>query len=426
MKGSRRSDRSVIRLAGHAPPWRRRAVRVAGVLCVAAAGALLVLSCGGGGDGSTQAPPPSVDDPVLDLKATVLPVSLNDPWGMAFLPDGRMLVTQRGGTFAIVRAGGSGIDATINHPLPNLSSAGQGGLLDVALDPEFATTQRIFWTFSETGTGGAGTAVARARLDGSALTDAAVIYRQVPKVGGGNHFGSRLVFRSDNTLYVTLGDRFQDAPENPSSDNAQNLAKTLGKVVRINRDGTAAAGNPGLGTGALPEIWSFGHRNPQGAALRPGTDELWVTEHGPRGGDELNRVAAGSNYGWPLRSYGCPYSFPQSDPSCRPGGGTHAPQFTEPQAFWVPISTAPSGLMFYTGDKFDELGWKNSVFTGGLAGETLWRLVLDPSTQAVTSREEIGVVQALNPRQRIRSVKQGPDGLIYLLSTQGSMIRIER
>jgi glucose/arabinose dehydrogenase len=338
-----------------------------------------------------------------------------------------MLVTQRSGSFVIVKADGSAIDATLAHPLANLTAAGQGGLLDVALDPEFATTQRIFWTFSETGSGGAGTAVARARLtlgEAPALSDAGVIYRQTPKVGGTAHYGARLAFRNDRTLYVTLGDRHQDDPAAPGTAHAQNPAKTLGKVIRIDRDGQAAAGNPAL-AGALPEVWSLGHRNPQGAAVRPGSDDLWLVEHGPQGGDELNRVVAGANYGWPLRSYGCPYGAPVGD-ACRVNGGTHAPDFEEPRTFWGPTSTAPSGLLFYTGDRFDDLGWKHSVFVGALAGQTLWRMTLDPATQAVTGREEIGVVQALAPRQRIRHVAQGPDGFIYLLSTGGRLIRLQR
>ncbi len=302
---------------------RRQALPFLGALAAAVAG--VAMSCGDGSGANADVLGSSTE--ADGIKATPLAVRLNDPWGLAFLPDGRMLVTQRGGSFVIVKADGSAVDATVTGPVPAVATSGQGGLLDVALDPEFGTNQTIYWTYSEPGTGGAGTAVARGRLSGSALSDVAVIYRQTPKVSGGNHFGSRLVFRSDNTLYVTLGDRGQDAPEAPTADHAQNLAKTLGKVVRINRDGSAATGNPSLGAGALPEVWSYGHRNPQGAALRPGTDELWLTEHGPRGGDELNVAVAGKNYGWPLRSYGCPYSFAESDPACRPGGtgGAQAP-----------------------------------------------------------------------------------------------------
>jgi len=324
----------------------------------------------------------------------------------------------------VVSASGTAVSAAFNPGLPNLVSAGQGGLMDVVLDPDFdlGTNPRIYWTFSESGTGGSGTAVARGDLVGSAVQNAAVIYRQVPKVGGDGHFGSRLAFRSDKTLFVTLGERQQDDPANPGVDNAQNLTKTLGKVIRINRDGTVPAGNPNLGAGALPEIWSYGHRNPQGAAMKPGTDDLWLTEHGPRGGDELNRVLSGRNFGWPLRSYGCPYSFANNVPSCWVNGGTHAPSYEEPKATWLPNSTAPAGLLFYTGTRFNDLGWQGNAFVGGLAGATLWRIVL--SGDSVVSKEEVTAVKNLG--QRIRAVKQGPDGWIYLLTDGGQLVRLER
>ena len=399
---------------------RRQALPFLGALAAAVAG--VAMSCGDGS--AANADLLSNSSEVDGIKATTLPVRLSDPWGLAFLPDGRMLVAQRGGSFVIVKADGSAVDATVTGPVPAVATSGQGGLLDVVLDPEFGTNQTIYWTYSEPGAGGAGTAVARGRLSGSALGDVAVIYRQTPKVSGGNHFGSRLAFRSDGTLYVTLGERAQDAPEAPTANNAQNLAKTLGKVIRINRDGSPAAGNPSLGTGALPEIWSYGHRNPQGAAVRPGTDELWLTEHGPRGGDELNVALAGKNYGWPLRSYGCPYSFAESDPACRPGGtgGVHAPEFEEPKTVWLPISTAPSGLLFYTGGKFPD--WQGHVFAGALAGQTLWHIPVDGGAVGSAEKQSISAVSALG--QRIRDVKQGPDGWIYLLSTEGRVIRVER
>jgi glucose/arabinose dehydrogenase len=321
----------------------------------------------------------------------------------------------------IVRADGSAIDATLSG-VPAVNSSGQGGLLDVALDPDFATDPWVYFSFAEDGTGGAGTALARGRLSGNTLQNVAVIWRQVPKVSGGNHFGSRIVFRADKTLYLTTGDRGQDDPAAPTLQNAQNVAKTLGKVLRLNRDGSIPPGNPVFNVpGALPGLWSIGHRNVQGAALKPGTDELWLTEHGPRGGDELNRAIAGRNYGWPLVSYGCPYSFTQSDPSCRPGGGTHAPTYEEPKSTWLPTSTAPSGLAFYSGDKFPE--WSGNVFAGGLAGHTLWRHVLD-ANGAVTLRDEVSVVKALD--KRIRAVTQGPDGWLYLLTDDGKIVRIER
>ena len=365
-------------------------------------------------------------------KTSLLTSALSAPWGMAFLPDGRMLVTQKAGTFVVVTlngANGASVSAPFSPTLPNLVSTGQGGLLDVVLDPDFNLTSnpRIYWTFSESGTGGAGTAVASGNVvvsgNGFAIQNAKVIYRQTPKVGGDGHFGSRLVFRADKTLFVTLGERQQDDPGNPTTANAQNLAKTLGKVIRINRDGTVPAGNPNFGVaGALPEIWSYGHRNPQGAAIKPGTDDLWLNEHGPRGGDELNRVSPGQNYGWPLRSYGCPYTFADNVPSCWVNGGTHAPGFVEPKVVWLPNSTAPSGMIFYTGSQFNDLGWQGNVFAGSLAGTTLWRIVLNGDD--FVSKEEVTAVKTLG--QRIRAIKQGPDGWIYLLTDGGQLLRLER
>ena len=222
---------------------------------------------------------------------------------------------------------------------------------------------------------------------------------------------------------MTLGERQRDDPANPGTNNAQKLATTLGKVIRINRDGSIPPGNPSFGvTGARAEIWSYGHRNPQGAALLPGSDELWITEHGPLGGDELNQVLPGRNYGWPLRSYGCPYSAGTNTVACRPGGGIHAPDFEEPKTTWLPVSTAPSGLLLYTGARFDDLGWRGNAFAGALTGTTLWRIVL--SGTSVVSKEEVSAVKALG--QRIRVVKQGPDGWMYLLTDSGQLLRLER
>ena len=379
--------------------------------------ALTIAACGGGTGAALAIDGPA---PSGAPKATVLGVTLASPWGLAFLPDGRMLVTQKGGSLVIVRADGSAVDATVGG-VPAVNASGQGGLLDVALDPDFATDPWIYLTYSEDGDGGAGTALARGRLINNELQDLAVIWRQAPKVNSGSHFGSRIVFRSDKTLYVTVGERGQDDPANPTAQNAQNVAKTLGKVVRLNRDGSIPPGNPVFAAaGALPGLWSLGHRNPQGAALRPGTDELWLTEHGPQGGDELNRVLAGRNYGWPLVSYGCPYGSPVGD-ACRVGGGTHAPTYEEPKSFWVPTSIAPAGLAFYNADKFPE--WQGNVFAGALAGRSLWRIVLDANGN-VSAREEVAAVKALG--KRIRDVRQGPDGWLYLLSDDGKLIRIER
>jgi aldose sugar dehydrogenase len=353
------------------------------------------------------------------VKATVLGAQLASPWGLAFLPDGRMLVTQKAGAMVIVRADGAAVEATVSG-VPAVNSSGQGGLLDVALDPDFATTPWVYFTYSENGDGGAGTALARGRLAGGALQDVAVIWRQTPKVASGIHYGSRIVFRPDKTLYVTVGDRGQDSPSSPTNANAQNAGKTLGKVVRLNRDGSVPADNPVI-AGALPGVYSLGHRNAQGAALFPGTSELWVTEHGPRGGDELNRVLPGRNYGWPLASYGCPYAVAQASASCQPSGGTHAPAYEEPKSTWLPTSTAPSGLVFHSGDRFPE--WRGQLFAGALAGATLWRIALDPNRN-VSAREEVAAVKALG--KRIRDVRQGPDGWIYLLTDDGRIVRVER
>ena len=353
-------------------------------------------------------------------RARVLDAVLSRPWGLAFLPDGRMLVTQKEGTLVIVRADGAAVEAQVSG-VPAVDSGGQGGLLDVALDPDFATDPWVYLSYAESGSGGSATTLARGRLVGSALRDVAVLWRQQPKVRGGNHYGSRIVFRTDKTLYLTLGDRGQDSPASPGSANTQDAARSLGKVVRLNRDGSLPAGNPAFGSGAVPGLWSTGHRNIQGAALRPGSDELWVTEHGPRGGDELNRVLPGKNYGWPLASYGCPYSEPQSQPECRPSGGTHAPAFEEPKATWQPTSIAPSGLVFYSGERWPE--WRGQLFAGALAGASLWRIALD-ADGAVTAREEVPAVKALG--KRIRDVEQGPDGWLYLLTDDGRIVRLER
>jgi len=404
-------------------------------LCIGVCVLWALVGCGSGSGsdassgGGTPAVAPLAPPAQGAARVVVLGATLSSPWGMAFLPDGRMLVTQKAGTMVVVSANGATASSPFSTTLPSLTSSGQGGLLDVVLDPDFdlATNPRIYWTFSETGAGGSGTAVARGNLVASGasfvIQGAQVIYRQVPKVAGDGHYGSRLAFRSDKTLFVTLGERQLDDPANPTSVYAQNLATTLGKVVRINRDGTVPAGNPSFGVpGALPEIWSYGQRNPQGAAMKPGTDDLWLTEHGPRGGDELNRVVPGRNYGWPLRSYGCPYSFANNLPSCWVNGGTHAPTYEEPKTTWLPNSTAPSDLMFYSGTRFTDLGWAGSAFTGGLAGTTLWRVVL--SGDNVVSKEEVAAVKALG--QRIRVVKQGPDGWIYLLTDAGQLVRVFR
>jgi glucose/arabinose dehydrogenase len=345
------------------------------------------------------------------LQVTELNAELQSPWGMAFLPDGRLLVSQKSGSIAVLSRDGRRIEQTITG-LPRVASQGQGGLLDVALDPEFAKTPWLYWSYAESGEGGlSGTAVARAKLINGRLQATEIIYRQIPKVEGAGHFGSRLVFGRDKTLFITLGDRQKFTP-------AQDMQQSIGKVVRIQRDGRIPVDNPKWkATGARPEIYSLGHRNPQGAALHPGTGVLWLSEHGPQGGDEINRVQAGKNYGWPTASYGCNYGEPVGE-DCRLGGGKHSPKFVEPLSIWVPRSIAPSGLLFYTGPEFPK--WRNHILMGSLAGTALWRIQFDADREIKRERllGELG--------ERIRDVEQGPDGRVYLLSDSGKLLKISR
>lgn len=382
--------------------------------------ALLVglAACGGGGGGDTSAPAPvpvpAPPPPAAAGPATVTAqaVRLDNPWGMAPLPDGSWLVTQRRGSLVRVAANLGSSQPVSGAPV--VDSNGQGGLLDVALDPDFATTAHIYLSYAEPGSGAeagrAGTAVARARLVGNALQDLTVIFRQAPKVNGGGHYGSRLAFARDKTLFITLGERQLGSP-------AQDVAQTLGKVVRVNRDGSLPADNPAFGAGARPGLWSIGHRNPQGAALHPTTGDLWVAEHGSQGGDEINISRAGANYGWPLVSYGCNYGDPVGT-ACAIGGGTHAPRFVEPLTTWVPTSIAPAGMAFYAGAMFPE--WQGNLFVGALAGQALWRLTLSGDT--VTAREALFASQ----NERIRDVDVAPDGALLLLTDSGKLLRVAR
>jgi glucose/arabinose dehydrogenase len=342
-------------------------------------------------------------------RTVVLNSSLKSPWGLAFLPDGRMLVTQKAGSMLLLDAQGERTIATL--AVPPVVFRNQGGLLDVAVDPDFARDPWIYWTYTEAGSGAeetlSGTALARGRLVGTALADIQVIYRQVPKTTGAGHFGARIVFRPDKTMFVTLGER-------QKLDPAQDLEGTLGKVIRLNRDGSVPEGNPGISQ-TRPEIWTYGHRNPQGAALRPGTSELWVNEHGPQGGDELNRIIAGRNYGWPKVSYGCPYGAPKGE-ACRYGGGVHEPAYEPPVSFWVPTSIGPSGLVFYSGRRFPQ--WKGDAFIGALAGTAVWRVRLDGNREVARERLFADL------RERVRDIREGPEGHLYLLTDSGKLIQI--
>lgn len=372
-----------------------------------------VSGCGGTLTGSRYTSGPITAECAINAtfaRPELLMQGMSSPWGIAELPDGRLLITERVGTLVITNAARTAVEARINTPLA-IGVEGQGGLLDIALDPDFNTDPKIYVTYTEAGSGAEaglfGTAVARARVAANTLNDFEVIYRQVPKVGGGAHFGSRVVFRSDKTMFVTFGDR-------GNGGFVQNVGSSIGKVIRIARDGSIPTNNPVI-AGGRPEIWSIGHRNAQGAALRPGTDELWLNEHGPQGGDELNRIVAGGNYGWPNVSYGCNYGDPVGA-ACRIGGGVHAPTYLEPVSYWVPTSVAPAGLVFYTGTRF--VPWQGHVFMGTLAGTALWRVELNGNVEAARER----LFGSLG--ERIRDVHQGGDGYLYFVTDSGKLFRI--
>ncbi|GKS60115.1 glucose dehydrogenase [Nitrospira sp.] len=330
---------------------------------------------------------------------------LEHPWGLAFLPDGRMLVTERPGRLRLADKNGE-----LSKPLagvPTVFAQGQGGLLDIELDPKFSENRLVYLSFAEPGQDGtAGTAVARGRLEGERLENVQVVYRQQPKVSGPNHFGSRLVFARDGTLFVTQGERYA------YRDQAQDLSSGMGKVVRINPDGSIPKNNPFVDRrGARPEIWSYGHRNVQAAALQPETGQLWTIEHGARGGDELNHPQAGKNYGWPVITYGVDYS------GVHIGEGTAKAGMEQPVYYWDPV-IAPSGMTFYTGQAFPD--WKGNILVGSLTPGLLVRLVLKDG--AVEHEERyLGKLH-----ERIREVQEGPDGFLYLLtdSPDGRILRV--
>ncbi len=345
--------------------------------------------------------PPTVNDRV---QLTTIASGLEHPWSLAFLPDGRMLVTERPGRLRYVTMKGE-----ISKPIsgvPAVHAVGQGGLLDVVLDPDFSANSTIYLSYAEPGDGGVnGTAVASAKLDGARLTALQVIFRQLPKVKSNYHFGSRLVFARDGNLFVTLGER------NSERQSAQDLGTHLGKIVRITRDGKVPADNPFVGRdGALPEIWSLGHRNVQAATLDPATGRFWTVEHGPRGGDEINLPAAGRNYGWPVITYGAEYTGPAI------GEGTAKPGMEQPLYYWVP-SIATSGMTFYASDVYPV--WKGNLFVGALAAELVARLEIGADGK-VKAEERFPV------GERVRDIRQGPDGALYLVTDEdaGRLLRL--
>ena len=331
---------------------------------------------------------------------------LDRPWALAFLPDGKMLVTERAGRLRVVARDG-GISPPVSG-VPQVRASGQGGLHDVVLDRDFASNRTIYLCYAEPASGGGRTAMARARFtagEAARLDDVKVIFRQEGPLSSGNHYGCRIVQGRDGNLWLTMGDHFT------YRDEAQNLANHIGKIVRVTPDGAVPRDNPFVGRNdAKPEIWSYGHRNSQGAALHPQTGRLWEHEHGPRGGDEVNIPLAGKNYGWPVIGYGVDYS------GARIHEATAKPGMEQPVKYWVP-SIAPSGMAFYTGDLFPR--WKGNLFIGALTGQLLVRLELDG--EKVTKEERL----LGNLNARIRDVRAGPDGAIWL-ATDGSDGRIIR
>jgi glucose/arabinose dehydrogenase len=351
--------------------------------------------------GQTRAP-----EQKLNVAFDVVTVTegLANPWGLAFLPNGKMLVTERPGRLRVVSANGKELSEPVAG-LPEVDARGQGGLLGIALDPAFEQNQLIYWSYAEPGKDVNNTAVARGRLvDGAApkVENVQVIFHQAPSLGSVLHYGGRLVFGRDGTLFITLGERSII----DGRMQAQRLDGLLGKIVRLNPDGSVPKDNPFVGkAGVRPEIWSFGHRNVQAAALHPTTGELWEIEHGARGGDEINIARKGRDYGWPTITYGIEY---QGGPIN--GGIQQQEGMEQPKYFWDPV-IAPSGLIFYTGTLFP--AWQNSLFVGGLGSMNLVRLSLDG--ERVVGEERL--LQDLQPRrERIRDVRQGPDGAIYLVT----------
>jgi glucose/arabinose dehydrogenase len=352
--------------------------------------------------GQTRAP-----EHKTNVAFTVVTVAegLENPWGMVFLPDGRMLVTERSGRLRVVNT-----DGTLSAPVagvPAVDARGQGGLLDVALDPAFSSNRLVYWSYAEAGEGGGRnhTAVARGRLEDETpprLDAVQVIFRQTPSLNSRAHFGGRLVFGRDATLFITLGER----ASTEGRMQAQRLDGLLGKIVRINADGSIPRDNPFFARADVrTEIWSLGHRNVQGAALHPATGELWAVEHGTRGGDELNIARPGRDFGWPTIAYGIEYS---GGPIT--GNMTAKEGMEQPLYYWDPV-IAPSGMAFYTGDRFP--AWRGSLFVGGLGSSHLTRLTLEG--ERIVGEEWL--LTDLEPKpERIRDVRQGPDGALYLLT----------
>lgn len=365
--------------------------------------------------------PSSVDEAAArqPLQLRTFASGLESPWGMAFLPDGRLLVTERPGRLRLISADGEQVSDAIRG-LPRIRRGDHGGLLDVAIDPRFESNRLVYFSYTAGGapfargkTSSVSVARGRLREDATRLDRVRVLFRQKPAVAVDENLGGRIALSSDGHLFLTIGDRYTAAER----VHAQDLAFHQGKTVRIRTDGSVPRDNPFVGRkGARPEIWSLGHRNPQGAFVDPDTGALWVAEHGPQGGDEINVVHGGGNYGWPVVTFGCEYN------TCAPiGEGTSKPGMEAPLTHWGRPGIAPSNLMRYTGDQFPE--WQGNVFVGALAGRAVWRLEISSTDQAPHLMHREPLFMGLG--ERIRDLKQGPDGGLYLL-TDGGDARIVR
>ncbi len=339
----------------------------------------------------------------------VLASDLKNPWGITPLPDGRLLITEKAGTMRIATNAGE-LSAPITG-LPKVNSEGQGGLLGLRVDPDFAQNRMVYWTFSEPLPEGNLTAVAKGKLsaDDKKIEGATVIYRATPAYKGTLHYGGRIVFDKDGNLFISTGER-SDLVTRPQ---AQQLNSSLGKVIHITKDGKPVAGNPFEGKAdAKPELYSYGHRNVQGLAFHPVTGDLWETEFGPRGGDELNRIEAGKNYGWPTITYGIEYSGEKIGGAIQQQAGMEQPVY-----YWDPV-LSPSGITFYSGDAIPE--WKNNLFIGGLSSMHIARLVIE--NNKVVGEERLLV----DENQRFRDVTESKDGALYAITDQGRLYRIAK
>jgi len=334
---------------------------------------------------------------------------LANPWGIANLPDGRFLITEKAGQMRIVTASGQ-----VSNPItgfPPVNAAGQGGLLDVCIDPNFASNRTVYWTFVRTVGGGNAIAVAKGRLSDneSTIESPIIIYNSTTPSSATSNYGSRIMFDSTGNLLVTFGDRTDQSIR----IQAQSVSSSIGKVIRITTNGTAAAGNPSFSQpGALPELYTMGHRNPQGLAIHPVTGDIWESEHGPRGGDEINRLLPGANYGWPVITYGIEYSGQPVGSGIQQQSGMEQPVY-----YWDPV-VSPSGITFYSGNRVPE--WENNLFLCSLTQTHIIRLVIE--NNRVTGEERL----LANESQRFRDIIQGSDKALYTITDAGRLYRIDR